>query len=72
MHNPKLAHRLGRIRVPTLLLWGEADGIVGTDYARGFSTLIPGAELALIPGAGHYPQLEQPELFLRRLGAFLG
>jgi pimeloyl-ACP methyl ester carboxylesterase len=72
MHNPKLAHRLGRIRVPTLLLWGDKDGIVGTDYAKGFSTLIAGAELAIIPEAGHYPQLERPEPFLRRLGAFLG
>ena len=25
MHDPKLKHRLHRIRVPTLLLWGTAD-----------------------------------------------
>lgn len=72
MHNPKLAHRLGRVSAPTLLVWGERDGIVGADYAKGYAKLIPGAELATIPDAGHYPHLEQPELFARRLAAFLG
>ena len=28
MHNPKLRHRLHRIKVPTLLVWGDKDGIV--------------------------------------------
>lgn len=72
LHNPKLAHRLDRIRVPTLLMWGDKDGIVGPDYGRGYTGLIPGADLAIITDAGHYPHLERPDLFMRRLGAFLG
>ncbi len=53
MHNPTLKHLLHRVRVPTLFVWGEHDGIVGVGYGRAFSTLMPGAALAVIAGAGH-------------------
>jgi pimeloyl-ACP methyl ester carboxylesterase len=71
MHNPKLKHRLGRIGVPTLLVWGAKDGVVTPDYGKGYRALIPGAALTIIPDAGHYPQLERPEAFLRAIGDFL-
>ncbi|HXQ52145.1 MAG TPA: alpha/beta hydrolase [Stellaceae bacterium] len=71
MHNPKLRHRLERIAVPTLLVWGEKDGIVSSDYGRSYANLIPRAEFELIAGAAHYPHLEQPGHFMRRVGAFL-
>lgn len=72
MHNPKLAHRLQRIAVPTLLVWGEQDGIVTTKYARGYADLIPGSKLEIIGSAGHYPHLEQPQRFMGALEAFIG
>ncbi|HXF53897.1 MAG TPA: alpha/beta hydrolase [Hyphomicrobiaceae bacterium] len=72
MHNPKLKHRLGRIKAPTLLVWGENDGIVTTDYGRAYQALIPGARLAVIAEAGHYPHIEQPEAFMRQVKSFLG
>lgn len=72
MHNPKLAHRLQRISVPTLLVWGEGDGVVSTDYGRGYAGLIPGAKLEVIPQAGHFPQMEQPQRFLTALKSFIG
>lgn len=71
LHNPKLKHLLYRVAVPTLLLWGEADGIAGVDYARGYAQLIPGARLATIAEAAHYPHLEQPEAVLRQVTEFL-
>ena len=71
MHNPKLRHRLGRIRVPTLLVWGENDGIVTPDYGRAYSELIPGARLTVIPKAGHFPHIEEPRAFMAELTAFL-
>lgn len=71
MHNPKLKHRLHRIASPTLLVWGDHDGIVSADsYGRGYADLIAGARLEMISGAGHYPHLEQPEAFLRIVRAF--
>ena len=34
MHNPQLKRWLGRIAVPTLVLWGAQDGIVAPTYGR--------------------------------------
>ena len=71
MHNPKLRHRLHRIKVPTLLVWGENDGIVKPEYGKGYAALIPGARFASIAKAGHLPHLEQPEAFMKVLKGFL-
>jgi pimeloyl-ACP methyl ester carboxylesterase len=71
MYNPQLKHWLGRIRVPTLVLWGAADGIVSPEYGRAYAGLIPGARFETIAEAGHSPELEQPERFAGRVGAFL-
>ena len=64
--------RLGEIAVPTLLVWGENDGIVTPAYGESFRKLIPDARLAVIPQAGHLPQIEQPQAFLAELRKFLG
>jgi pimeloyl-ACP methyl ester carboxylesterase len=72
MHNPKLRYRLGRIRVPTLIIRGGSDGIVSQVYAESYAALIPGARLEVIPAAGHLPQIEQPEEVLKRLVEFAG
>jgi len=71
MHNPKLKRRLHRIKVPTRLIWGEHDGIVTPAYGKAYADAIPGAILQVIPGAGHFPQLEQPETFMAALREFL-
>jgi pimeloyl-ACP methyl ester carboxylesterase len=71
MFNPQLKHWLHRISVPTLVLWGESDGIVGPDYGRHYASLIPGAVFETIPLAGHHPELEQPDAFVARVGNFL-
>jgi pimeloyl-ACP methyl ester carboxylesterase len=71
MHNPRLKHRLHRIKVPTLLIWGEQDGIVTPKYGEAYRKLIPGAHLRIIPEAGHLPQIEQPDAFLAVLREFL-
>jgi pimeloyl-ACP methyl ester carboxylesterase len=71
MYNPRLRRWLRRISVPTLVLWGESDGIVAPAYGRAYAAEIPGARFETIPGAGHHPQVEQPEAFVDRLAAFL-
>jgi pimeloyl-ACP methyl ester carboxylesterase len=70
MYDPKLAGRLHRIRVPTLVLWGASDRIVSPDYGRAYAKLIPGAQFDLIEQAGHYPHLERPDLFAQRIVDF--
>jgi len=72
MYNPQLRHWLRRIAVPTLVLWGAADRIVTPDYGRAYSALIPSARFALVEGAGHHPELEQPRAFVDHFARFLG
>jgi pimeloyl-ACP methyl ester carboxylesterase len=67
MHDPKLKGRLHRIRIPTLFLWGTADRIVSEQYGRAFSAAIPGARFETIANAGHFPHIEQPDEFARRV-----
>jgi pimeloyl-ACP methyl ester carboxylesterase len=72
MHNPKLRHRLHRVRVPTLFLRGAGDGLISADYLAGYARLFPDARVATIAAAGHLPQLEQPEAFASAVLSFLG
>jgi len=60
MHDPALVHWLHRVMAPTLVLWGEADGITPPAYGERLASAIPGARFASISTAGHYPQIEQP------------
>lgn len=72
MHNPKLRRWLRRIRVPTLLIWGQSDQIVSPDYGRAFQKSVPGkTQLDVIPEAGHYPYLERPAAFVQAVSTFL-
>ncbi len=71
MYNPQLPRWLGRIKVPTLVLWGASDGIVTPDYGRAYAGLIPNARFELIERAAHHPEIEQPELFAERVRRFL-
>jgi pimeloyl-ACP methyl ester carboxylesterase len=71
LHDPKLKGRLHRIRIPTLVLWGTNDRILSEGYGRAYAAAIPGARFELIERAGHFPHLEQPEEFARRIFAFI-
>ncbi len=71
MHNPKLRRRLHRVTVPTLFVWGEADGIVTPDYGRAYAAGVSGAQFALIADAAHLPHVEQPEAVLAAVVPFL-
>jgi pimeloyl-ACP methyl ester carboxylesterase len=70
MYNPKLAGRLHRIRVPTLVLWGAGDRVAPADYGRAYAARIPGARFELIEKAGRFPHVEQPAALARRIAAF--
>ena len=72
MHDPKLKQRLHRIRIPTLMLWGTADRIVCADLRPRLRAAIPGARFEAIERAGHFPHLEQPDEFARRILALRG
>ena len=72
MYNPQLKQWLGRISSPSLVLWGDHDGVVTPDYGRAYANLIRGSEFRLIESAGHHPEQEQPEKFVQAVMGFLG
>lgn len=51
------------IRVPMLLIWGDADARSSLTAAHQLHDAIPGARLAVISGAGHVSNLEVPDRF---------
>lgn len=60
---PSTRDLLPTIRVPTLLIWGDADARSPLTVAHQLHDAIPGARLAVIPGAGHVSNLEEPARF---------
>jgi pimeloyl-ACP methyl ester carboxylesterase len=63
---------LGRCSAPTLVIVGSDDDWTSVDDAAALADGIPGGELAVIPGAGHMPNLERPAEFNEVLERFLG
>jgi pimeloyl-ACP methyl ester carboxylesterase len=61
---------LPNIKVPTLLIWGEADARSPITVAHQFHEAIPGSKLVIIPDAGHVSNMEQPELFNAEVRGF--
>ena len=63
---------LQAIKVPTLVLHGEADPLIPLESGRRFAAAIPGAVLITYPQVGHLPQVEIPAKSVRDVVAFLG
>jgi pimeloyl-ACP methyl ester carboxylesterase len=57
--------------VPTLIVWGDQDRIIPVEHAHAAHELMPGSELVIVPGAGHFLPFETPAPFLEALEAFL-
>lgn len=62
---------LAAIRCPALVLVGEEDVATVPAKSERIASLIAGAELTRIPGAGHSSSVEQPEAVTSALDAFL-
>jgi pimeloyl-ACP methyl ester carboxylesterase len=59
-------YRHSRLRTPTLLLFGQDDGVVRPHQVRGYESHADQMRLELVPGVGHFPAEEAPELVLER------
>jgi pimeloyl-ACP methyl ester carboxylesterase len=59
-------------RVPTLIVWGQQDGIIPVSHGIAAHEAIPGSRLEIIPGAGHFPHVEAPVRFAQILTDFVG
>ena len=67
-----LRPELARIKAPTLVVTGEKDFITGPASAKEIEAGIDGAELRILPGAGHFIFVEAPEAFQEAVLSFLG
>jgi pimeloyl-ACP methyl ester carboxylesterase len=66
-----MSHELARIKVPTLLVWGQDDRFVPVEAAFRFLRAIQGAELHVFSRCGHWAQVEYAARFNRLVGDFL-
>ena len=57
--------------LPSLLVWGENDPIIPVEHGRAAHEAMPGSRLELLPGVGHFPQLERPYEFAALLSEFI-
>ncbi len=67
----EVLRRLAEIRMPTLVIHGDADVPVPLDQAKAVAAGIPGARLIVLPGVGHRPWVERPEATIGAILAFL-
>ena len=65
------APRLATIAAPTLLLWGEQDGMIPISNAADYIKHIPNAKVVRLPDLGHVPFEEDPARSLPPVEQFL-
>jgi pimeloyl-ACP methyl ester carboxylesterase len=63
--------RVGAIGAPALAICGREDRLTPPRYAEFLAAKIPGARLLLVEKAGHFVQLEQPEIVNAAIRQFL-
>jgi 3-oxoadipate enol-lactonase len=66
-----LRAELSKLAVPVLVLVGEHDEATPPPMSRELAGLLPNAQLKIIAGCAHVPQLQSPDVFLQAIGDFL-
>jgi pimeloyl-ACP methyl ester carboxylesterase len=62
---------LGRIDVPTLIVWGADDAWLPVGQAHDLHRRIPASVLRIVPGAGHLMPLDAPDVLIDAMRTFL-
>ncbi|MET0128055.1 MAG: alpha/beta hydrolase [Solirubrobacterales bacterium] len=57
------------IEVPVKVIWGELDRLCPVSGAEQLAERLPAAEIAVLPGVGHTPQVEAPDLVVEAIAA---
>jgi pimeloyl-ACP methyl ester carboxylesterase len=57
--------------LPTLIVWGENDRIIPVAHGREAHAEMPDSRLEILPGAGHFPHLGEPDRFAELLADFV-
>jgi pimeloyl-ACP methyl ester carboxylesterase len=57
--------------VPTLLVWGDRDGVIPVAHAHTAHGAMPASRLEVFAGAGHFPHHADPDRFVRLVREFV-
>ncbi len=68
-HNPDLEKWLHRIKVPTMILWGDSDKVFPPAHGDAYHAAIEGSVLRIVPDCGHLPHQEKLPDFLAAVEA---
>jgi 3-oxoadipate enol-lactonase len=66
-----LRPELAKVKVPVLVMVGDQDEATPPPMSRELAAGLPDAQLTIIPGCAHVPQLQAPKAFLELIGDFL-
>lgn len=69
--NERLDERLGKIKTPTLVVWGKQDKLIPMALGERYAAGIAGAKLVSFDKCGHVPPIEKTEEFVAAVTAFL-
>ena len=62
---------LRRVRAPALVIWGANDPMFPVSQGVKLAEELPNARLVVVPGVGHFPAEQAPDLFARAVSDFL-
>lgn len=66
-----LRDQLRNVTAPTLIVVGDDDIVCSPEAATALHLALPNSKLLLIEASGHFPWMEQPEVFETRVSEFL-
>lgn len=69
--DPKFMRYLHRIKMPTMIVWGDEDKLIPVQQTETWRKFVPNADIKIYRGAGHLVHLEKPEA-VEEIGKFLG
>jgi pimeloyl-ACP methyl ester carboxylesterase len=68
--DPKFPRYLHRLKMPTLIVWGDEDKLIPVQHAQAWRNLVPHSEVIVVKGAGHIVHRDRPET-LETISRFL-
>jgi len=68
---PALLARLGQVQSPVLVVGGERDAVTGVVSVNAVAASFPNASAVVLPGAGHFPWVDEPDAFCEAVAGFL-
>ena len=71
MYNPTLPHLLGGVATPALVVWGRDDRIVPLECGERYAKSLGQAKLEIVEGAGHFVDMEKPEVLASLVTRFV-